>query len=82
MLFFALDRATSSRLVETRSQESIAFFPLINIMVDNRGNFGGLSTIGDNEISELPPGPQPEFLMRFRAKLTQRCWIESDTDTV
>jgi hypothetical protein len=77
--FFALDRATSPRLVETTSSETIAYWPLIDIVVDNRGNFGGRSTIEDNEISELLRGSQPEVLVEFRSKLTQWHWVESDT---
>ena len=77
--FFALDRATSLQLLETTSGETIALWPLIDIAVADRGNFGGQTTVDDNGISELPPGSLPEFLVEFRTKLTQRRWVESDT---
>ena len=79
LFFFALDRATSPQLLEATSGETIAFWPLIDIAVDDRGNFGEQTTVDDNGISKLPPGTEPEFLVEFRTKLTQRRWVESDT---
>ena len=67
------------RLSETTSWETFAYWPLIDIAVDNRGSFGGPSTVEDNGISELLPGPEPEFLVEFRTKLTQKRWVESGT---
>lgn len=56
-----------------------AFFPSIDITVDDRGNFGGRAIVEENEIIELPPGTEPDFLVEFTTKLTQRRWVESDT---
>jgi hypothetical protein len=78
-LFLALDRATSPQLLETISGETIAILPLIDIAVDDRGNFGGWATVKNNGISELLLGTEPEFLVEFRTKLDQRRWVESDT---
>ena len=67
------------RLSETTSWETFAYWPLIDIAVDNRGSFGGPSTVEGNGISELLPGPEPEFLVEFRTKLTQKRCVESGT---
>ena len=61
------------------SAHTIAYLPLINIVADGRGNFGGRTTLDDNRIVEIPPGLEPEFLEEFRDKLTQRRWVKPET---
>ena len=78
-LFIALDPDTAPQLSETTSAETINFWPLIDIVADDQGDFGGRTAVEDNRIIELPPDLEPEFLVEFKDKLTRRRLVESDT---
>jgi hypothetical protein len=72
---FALDLAASRSLPRTPSAETRDLWPAITMNATARGDFGWLSAVEHNGISELLV-IEPVFHMEFRTKLGQRRWIE------